>query len=557
MLTGVSTPKPPVRQPLATAGLPPPDKTAAVLRSDAASEVPFGSWRIYAQVQQAMLFLVILCMAAVVGIAVYTFVFNKGSQGPKGVVGDPGPTGATGATGPTGVRGQQGLIGPQGVQGPVGNQGPPGPLGPAGRKCHDINGNNACDGSEDVNGDNDCTVDDCKGPGGDRGLTGFKGPTGDQGPPGPGGGTNCWNEDGTGNCTTTYPDCNVSRAGVNDKNCDGYCTYLDCQGVPCWDRPPYNWICDPLTEDVNGDGNCTQADCLGPTGATGATGSTGPTGAPGATGGPGPTGATGQQGLQCHDKSGDGVCQRFCTLPAPNGIPLNASNEDTNCDGVCDYRDCAGPAGATGATGATGAQGQKGDPGATGATGATGSVGPTGATGTAGYDCWDTSPANRACDLSTEDIDGDGNCTNADCNAPIYPGVFTVGADARSLNFTNITGLCTYLRTYWAVRMQCSVTANLTVRAAPYSLFLTLPTVIQPQNGRVNDTLNTTTGSFINVVSGVSQLWPENAQMNPRIWGVGSNSSFAIRMGDGIQWSAAATGVWTAVITAYIEYSIR
>ena len=51
-----------------------------------------------------------------------------------------------------------------------------------------------------------------------------------------------------------FAHCTASRADVKDKNCDGYCTVADCLGTPCWDRPPYNGICDLGTEDINGDG---------------------------------------------------------------------------------------------------------------------------------------------------------------------------------------------------------------------------------------------------------------------------------------------------------------
>lgn len=552
-------PPPPVREPAVPAE--PAAKVTRVVMpttTGGSDNVPFQSWNVYGKVQQALVVITILLIAGTAVLFVYTFVLNKGS---KGATGDRGPTGAKGPTGDTGAkgaRGDQGLIGPVGPQGPQGIQGLAGPPGPRGRSCSDINGNNACDGSEDVNSDGQCTPADCQGPSGAKGRTGDKGPTGDQGPPGPGGGTNCWDDDNTGNCTTTWPNCNVSRANVKDKNCDGFCTYIDCQGVPCWDRPPYNYICDPLTEDLNGDGNCTQDDCLGPVGPQGIQGPTGPQGITGPTGPPGPTGPTGRRGEICWDKDDNSVCNRFCTINPTGGIPLNASNEDTNCDGGCDWLDCAGPTGATGANGANGATGQKGDPGATGATGPTGATGATGATGpqgTNGSHCWDRFPANSICDLSTEDLNGDNMCTTDDCSATLLSGFFNVTQDARSLNIASTSGSCGYLRTNTYMHLRCTVDCTVTVRANPYNLFVSLPSAVRPQNGRVSDPFNVTWGWFFILTN---TFYPEPPTMNPRVWATTSNDTFVIRFGDFINWDFYTTGIsWPSRITAGIDYALR
>lgn len=130
-------------------------------------------------------------------------------------------------------------------------------------------------------------------------------------------------------------------------------------GIHCWDLD-HDGNCtidaDPLiNEDKNGDGNCTAADCLG---------------------------------THCWDHDSDFVCDLV--------------TEDKNGDGICSSLDCVGAAGAAGTNGTHGTNGTDGAPGTNGTDGAD------------GFHCWDLNE-NRLCDLLTEDLNQDGNCTVADC----------------------------------------------------------------------------------------------------------------------------------------------
>ena len=162
----------------------------------------------------------------------------------------------------------------------------------------------------------------------------------------------------------------------------------------------------------------------GPVGPTGADGRKGPKGDPGA---PGAPGAGGVDGVDCWDANGNHQC--------------DLATEDVNGDGFCTVQDCIGaqgpqgpqgvagdpgPQGSQGNAGTPGAQGAKGDPGdpgphgAKGDPGTPGARGPDGAPGLNGVDCWDAN-ANGRCDLTTEDVNGDGACTVLDCMGPRGP----------------------------------------------------------------------------------------------------------------------------------------
>jgi len=259
--------------------------------------------------------------APVVGVAGAT-----GAQGPAGPAGPAGPQGPKGDTGAVGAKGDAGPAGPAGATGPKGDAGAPGIAGPAG-------------------------------------LPGAVGPAGATGPIGPAG-------------------------PAGPKGADG---------LSCWDKNGNNIL--DKSEDANGDGIADARDCAGATGATGATGPKGDTGAPGIAGPaglpgavgpagatgpkgdkgdpgpvgpaglPGTAGANGSNGLSCWDRNSNGIFDK---------------GEDSNADGISDYRDCMGPQGLPGPAGVAGLPGLKGDKGDPGPAGLPGAVGPAGATGPAG-----------------------------------------------------------------------------------------------------------------------------------------------------------------------------
>lgn len=512
-----------------------------------APQVPFGSWTNYSQVLQGLMVTVVVLAGLVIAMFVYTFVFGLGGKGPIGPDGKPGPTGPTGPIGPTGERGAQGLAGAQGPQGPQGQQGVQGQLGPQGLACWDKNANNVCDPSEDIDGGG-CSVSDCRGLIGFTGPTGAQGPIGPAGPPGPGGGIDCWDTDGDKNCTTNYPNCNQSHANVKDKNCDGVCSYKDCLGVHCWDRN-MNQACDLLTEDINDDGNCTVADCIGPTGNTGPQGIQGPVGPTGPTGAPGPYGPTGERGLMCWDKDANNVCVRICSASPTGGVPISAFNEDTNCDGTCDYRDCQGEPGTQGVQGPQGVPGPQGPQGNTGAkgdkgdTGATGDIGATGATGPAGRACWDAN-GNGVCDTS-EDIDG-GGCSASDCMAQVSAGTFTSTTDAANVNMAIGNTFCSWSRTNDYIDLLCSCTARFTTTRPVYLAYFTLPANIRYQHG-TPDTFNVSAGYYQQLFGTI--FFPECGLFNPKIYFTADNSKFVLRFGDGIVWTSALTTMDAMFVT--------
>lgn len=171
---------------------------------------------------------------------------------------------------------------------------------------------------------------------GNEGLQGPPGPPGEPGPISPAGqpGQPCWDLDGENFCDPE-----------EDRNEDGVCDILDCQGeagspgpagqngevgppgddgqagVNCWDDDG-DGVNDP-SEDANGDGVFNVADCQGPQGSPGA---------PGGGGGSGQPGSAGQDGLNCWDL---------------NGNHVNDPAEDVNADGQFSALDCQGPAGST------------------------------------------------------------------------------------------------------------------------------------------------------------------------------------------------------------------
>jgi hypothetical protein len=116
-------------------------------------------------------------------------------------------------------------VGLQGEQGPEGPQGPIGPQGPKGDK-----GDTGATGPQ---GDKGLTGD--KGDKGDMGAIGPQGPPGEIGPEGPQGepgqdgadGLHCWDLNADGECDSD-----------EDKNNDGLCDALDCQGEPVYGGVP-------------------------------------------------------------------------------------------------------------------------------------------------------------------------------------------------------------------------------------------------------------------------------------------------------------------------------
>lgn len=214
------------------------------------------------------------------------------------------------------------------------------------------------DGQNGATGDKGLTGDKGdKGPIGPRGVNGTKGATGNQGPPGPAG----------------------SRGLA---------------GHSCWDLQ-LDRICN-ASDDKNGDGQCTPADCRGPNGTRG------PDGDKGIQGVVGPIGGSG--GIRCWDFTG-------------LATTCNTTKFDVNQDGACNVSDCTGvPCDPTfNMSTCIGPQGIKGLIGNTGARGPNGTNSTTkGATGNTGYACWDRNQ-NSVFDISTEDFDGDGIPTSADC----------------------------------------------------------------------------------------------------------------------------------------------
>lgn len=192
-------------------------------------------------------------------------------------------------------------------------------------------------------------------------------------------------------------------------------------GISCWDLNGNN-SCD-TNEDRNGDGICDALDCQGlnglpgPKGVTGAMGLMGPPGPAGLIGPPGPRGIG--SGLSCWDLNGDSICNLF---------------EDRNGDSICNALDCQGPRGITGATGPRGVTGPRGigaglncwdlnadsicnlveDVNFDGICNTYDCRGPSGAMGLA---CWDLN-GNRFCDLALEDKNGDLVCNAEDCRGP-------------------------------------------------------------------------------------------------------------------------------------------
>lgn len=540
-------------------------------------QIPFAGWKNYGNVVQSVLCLVVLCVLAVGGVWVYTFVFNLGSKGPIGDTGQKGATGDTGAQGLPGTRGGQGLPGQQGSQGIQGDVGNQGPLGPRGFGCYDENENGICDPSEDKDGGG-CSINDCRGVPGYQGPQGDQGEQGIQGPPGPGGGVDCWDFDGSKNCTTTYPICNVSRELVKDKDCNNRCDWQDCVGFDCWDLNQ-NHVCDPW-EDITGDGNCTAADCTGLRGFNGTQGIQGDKGDTGLQGGVGLTGAIGRRGQMCWDKNDDGICQRFCTLPAPSGVPINSSNEDTNCDGTCDWLDCKGD---------TGAQGLKGDRGLNGSCmqgiqGPIGFNGSQGEQGPQGYHvsapCWDLD-FNGLCNLTLEDRNGDGNCTLEDCHSIVQAGYFGITLnDANNVGISSVlTGSltitpfvggattipyasrCVWSRTNVYMDMQCVISANLVINQTYYRIYFDVPTTVSYRGTSTYDPNNQTMGyvSFVEfspaflLSNNAFLLNTEHGRMRPRAYAVNATRWYT-QFGESIVWAASVVNPWPIEVHFRVTY---
>jgi len=285
-----------------------------------------------------------------------------GATGPTGPTGAAGPAGPTGPSGATGATGSTGPTGPTGSTGSTGATGSAGPTGPTGNT-------------------------------GPAGATGATGSTGDTGPTGATGSTGA-----TGQATFTVTTADFTQPGVGSDvsvsvESAAWMAVGETLFVQSGGYYTVTSITDATDVVLNNTGDTGNAapstpiasgaavsaggveGPMGPTGATGATGAQGATGLTGATGATGNTGATGDTGP-------------------------------------------------TGATGATGATGDTGPTGATGATGATGDTGPTGPTGITGLACWDLN-GNGVCDITTgpdnEDINGDSQCTAADCTGATGP----------------------------------------------------------------------------------------------------------------------------------------
>ncbi len=334
----------------------------------------------------------------------------QGEQGVQGSAGDRGLRGFQGEAGVNGTAGPEGMVGPAGAQGAEGPLGPTGPQGADGYSCWDTNMNHVCDlGTEDKNNDTQCDTDDCQGQRGPAGNLGPAGEMGVQGPQGPTGaqgvdGYSCWDLNMNHECDL----------GAEDKNNDTLCDTDDCEGprgftgpagpagemgvqgpagptgpqgadgYSCWDTN-MNHVCDLPTEDKNNDTLCDTDDCEGPRGFTGPQG---PAGEMGVQGPAGSTGAQGVDGYSCWDTNMNHECDLL--------------SEDKNNDTLCDTDDCEGPRGFTGPAGPSGADGTQGP------------AGPTGPQGVDGYSCWDTN-MNHECDLLTEDKNNDTQCDTDDC----------------------------------------------------------------------------------------------------------------------------------------------
>lgn len=395
--------------------------------------IPYGSWQTYKCRTNLANALALTALLGVGFLCVWQFYLQSGARGAdgldgaKGITGDKGPKGDTGDQGPQGFRGADGS---QGAAGPAGTL--PGPIGPNGFECWDkVIQNYECDVGEDFNGDGECDIYDCIGP---IGPVGNKGPTGDQGvqgPPGVGGGFNCFDLNGN---------------GINDPeediNGDGFWNALDCLGVNCWDRDGDRY-CNVTSEDRNGDGQCTQADCIGDRGPQGVKGDTGATGPQGFNGTAGPKGDTGPQGLMCWDRNSNGVCD-----PSED---INNSTTCTplDCQGIQGLQGQRGNDGNNGTNGGQGPPGEKGDTGPPGAqgiqgpqgyNGTKGDTGDTGPVGPRGYACWDLSQ-DGFCNVTTEDRNGDGVCTVADCTMAVAVGVFPWNDTTGAVGYTGHTTL--------------------------------------------------------------------------------------------------------------------
>lgn len=91
----------------------------------------------------------------------------------------------------------------------------------------------------------------------------------------------------------------------------------------------------------------------------------------------------------------------FASLASMQGVSCwgTAADCDANGDGVCDYNDCV-------------FRGERGPQGLHGVAGTAGQP---------GFSCWDLNQ-NRICDIQTEDLNGDLQCTTADCIPRGTPG---------------------------------------------------------------------------------------------------------------------------------------
>ena len=136
----------------------------------------------------------------------------------------------------------------------------------------------------------------------------------------------------------------------------------------------------------------------------------------GAVGPEGPQGPPGEQGLQ--GEIGPAGPQGEQGQPGPQGEQGIQGPQ-----GQQGEQGLQGAQGDTGPQGPQGAQGPPGPQGEQGLQGTQGEVGPqgvAGADGTDGISCWDLD-INGECNLQTEDVNLDGECTPLDCHGPEGP----------------------------------------------------------------------------------------------------------------------------------------
>ncbi len=207
------------------------------------------------------------------------------------------------------------------------------------------------------------------GPQGPQGVTGPAGPAGPQGPEGPPGADSVV----PGPAGSEGPEGPAGPAGPEGPPGPEGPVGPSSPPLNCWDSNS-DFFPQP-EEDKNGDGVWNAIDCQGPQGPPGSGGS--------------------GDGLNCWDLNGDQIAD---------------TSEDINSDGLWNAADCQGEPGPGGPIG---------PPGIEGPLGPAGEMGPEGPIGQSGLACWDLN-GNGSPDAS-EDANGDGLFTAADCQGPAGP----------------------------------------------------------------------------------------------------------------------------------------